>query len=187
MKDFNNGPSKDNKIQDGVCPKCYGDGKYYDPEDHVIDECYMCNGTGKRIILYIIRGLPGSGKSTLAQKMLGEGKIDVYYESDMFFLDEKGEYHLDKEKWPEAHEWCEESVRNAIDEGKSVAVSNTFTRRFLILPYLCIARARDVKYEIIECKNSYGSIHNVPESEMTKMRAGWEELDGFFYCEEDHF
>jgi DnaJ-class molecular chaperone len=51
MKDFNNGPSKDNKIQDGVCPKCYGDGEYYDPEDHVIDECYMCNGTGKRIIL----------------------------------------------------------------------------------------------------------------------------------------
>jgi len=138
-------------------------------------------------MLYIIRGLPGSGKSTLAQKMLREGKIDIYYESDMFFLDENGIRHLDKSKWPEAHEWCESSTRNALAEGKNVAVSNTFTRRFLVLPYVCMARAWNIKYEIIECKGTYGSIYNVPEDEMKKIRAGWEELDSFFYCEEGQF
>ena len=41
--------------------------------------------------LYILRGLPGSGKSTLAKNLAGE-----HFETDKYFIDEKGEYKFEK-------------------------------------------------------------------------------------------
>lgn len=127
-------------------------------------------------MLYIIRGLPGSGKSTLAQKMLQEKKIDVYYEADMYFINKNGEYNFIKEKIPEAHEWCQDQVRNAVEDRKNVAVSNVFVTFIQVLPYVVMADVRNTKYEIIECKGRCESIHNVPQEEMQKMKDNWERM-----------
>jgi DnaJ-class molecular chaperone len=38
-------------LQTDICPKCHGDGEYWDSEDETIDECSMCKGTGKRSVV----------------------------------------------------------------------------------------------------------------------------------------
>lgn len=73
--------------------------------------------------LVVIRGLPGSGKSTFA-KTLGY----YHFEADQYFTDLNDEYHFDPAKLKEAHEWCQNSVFEALNRGQDTVVSNTFTR-----------------------------------------------------------
>lgn len=122
--------------------------------------------------LFIVRGLPGSGKSTLA-KSLGV----FHVEADMFFVTPEGEYLFRPESIGKAHEWCRKTVFLAINSGLSVVVSNTFTTKREIQPYINIAKGAGVEYEILTMNGQYGSIHNVPADVIEKMRARWEELD----------
>lgn len=115
--------------------------------------------------LYLIRGLPGSGKSTLARKM-SEAMGLKHFEADMF-MPKSG---FDPSYLSSAHEGCFGNTVHALHEGYSVVVSNTFVKiwemmRYLNLPY---------PHTVITCEGEYGSIHNVPEQTVAKMRAEWE-------------
>jgi len=80
--------------------------------------------------LVLIRGLPGSGKSTLASL------FGAYFEADQFFV----ATGFDPSKLGEAHEWCQQNVREALCNGYgNVAVSNTFTQRWEMQPYIEMA------------------------------------------------
>lgn len=122
--------------------------------------------------LYIIRGLPGSGKSTLARRLSKQLNAE-HWEADMFFVDKEGNYKFDLNKLHAAHEWCIRNVEDAMFHNVDVIVSNTFTRPREMEDYLVTAERLDVEMFIIECTNSYGSIHNVPSKTMSKMRDRW--------------
>lgn len=123
--------------------------------------------------LYLLRGLPGAGKSTLAKTL-----ARVHFESDMYFTQE-GEYNFDKEKLPEAHEWCYNSVRYHLataqifrtPQFQDVVVSNTFTTEEELAPYLDMARVFNCTCVVLTVENYHGSksIHNVPDEIMDKM------------------
>lgn len=61
--------------------------------------------------------------------------------------------------------------------GLDVVVSNTFTTNKEMRKYLeLVEDFPNLEIKIIEMKNDYGSIHNVPEEALNKMRLRWEEL-----------
>lgn len=113
--------------------------------------------------LIIIRGIPGSGKSTLAKKLcsLLNG---VHYETDMFF-EQSGSYVFDPTKLAEAHAWCFAKVKESLDSGKLTVVANTFCQDVHMRPYMELS-----KHIIIQLNTSYGSVHNVPEYAIERMK-----------------
>ena len=125
--------------------------------------------------LYIIRGLPGSGKSTLAN-IMSIGLDIEYYEADMYFIDELGNYNFDPKNIGNAHIWCQNQVKTQLEAGKSVIVSNTFVKRWEMKPYLDMADEFNTSVNIIECKSQFGSIHGVPEETVERMAKNWEEI-----------
>lgn len=121
--------------------------------------------------LVLIRGLPGSGKSTMARGAMFDGF--EHYEADMFF-ERAGEYRYDASKIKEAHEWCRWKTINALASGKSVVVSNTFTRRVEMEPYFEIAKAFGVEPNVMEATGNWTNVHGVPAEVVDKMRQRWE-------------
>lgn len=122
--------------------------------------------------LIIIRGIAGSGKSTLARKMLEDLEAE-HFEADMYFMDDEGHYNWDPAFLGSAHSWCKRKTRQALLDGKNVIVSNTFIKRKELKPYLNMECA---SLAIFEAKGDYGSIHDVPDSVINRMRNSWEEL-----------
>ena len=122
--------------------------------------------------LTLIRGLPGSGKSTLARKIaLETGALHV--EADMWI-----NY---SEKWRQesvkmANAICQEQAHKALYYGRDVVVSNTFTQRWEMQPYLDMAHKCGAQVEIITAMGDYGSIHGVPDDVIAAMRERWEEV-----------
>lgn len=121
--------------------------------------------------LILVRGLPGSGKSTLAKDMLKDGLVDSHYEADMYYMKDD-EYVFDPEKIPEAHKWCRDKAREDLSKGLCVVVSNTFTQRGQLKAYLDMPW---VEVSILVCKESYGSVHEVPPDVLAKMAERWED------------
>lgn len=119
--------------------------------------------------LVIVRGLPGSGKSTLAKKLAAAFDM-IHVEADMYFGDS---YSFDARKLPVAHLWCKSEVSNALDRGRSVVVSNTFSRIWEMMPYVSMVRPSDLT--IIKCEGDYGNVHNVPEVTILRMKSRWED------------
>lgn len=118
----------------------------------------------------MIRGLPGSGKSTVAKAFKTAGAFHV--ETDMYW---GPEYKFDASKLKEAHEWCQNSVRQLFDKNVvTVVVSNTFTTAFELLPYFDIAKEFNIYPQVILCQGQFGNIHNVPEEVIKKMEARFE-------------
>jgi predicted kinase len=123
--------------------------------------------------LTLIRGLPGSGKSTLA-KALWQTNVDMrHFEADMYHM-KNGVYVFDTRKIKEAHKWCQESTAEALMEGASVVVSNTFTQMWEMKPYIEMAEKLDASLQVVECIGNFGNIHDVPSDVITKMRERWE-------------
>jgi predicted kinase len=120
--------------------------------------------------LYVIRGLPGSGKSTLAQQI-----ADEWFEADRYFM-VAGVYKFDKEQLTDAHIWCQAQVDAAMhNEARSIAVSNTFVRRWEIEPYTALA----LKYgytvtEMTMTGPLRPNTHGVSDTKIEIMRARWE-------------
>ena len=128
-------------------------------------------------ILYIIRGLPGSGKSTLAKQLAPKASC----EADDYFTSQGGEYNFDASKLPIAHEICRNQVEQHMMVDKSViAVANTFSQMREMTPYFDLADHYGYRKSVIECKNNFGSIHDVPDYVIDRMVKRWEAYDYIF-------
>jgi predicted kinase len=125
-------------------------------------------------ILYLIRGLPGSGKSTMAQLLCNKYGGEIV-EADHWFM-ENGRYNFNPSELPKAHSMCKLRTEHVLRNGINVFVANTFTTLSEIDPYFDIASEIKVKTVVIECKGNFGSVHNVPQETIEKMRLRWEHL-----------
>lgn len=131
--------------------------------------------------LYIIRGLPGTGKSTLAKTLCPDRNIAAD--------DYPGRYLPDGKLNPQithaqAHEWVRLVVRGWMADGEDIAVSNVFSRKAHIEPFLFMAIDAGYSSQVIECQQVLQTsglkaegIHNVPESAVQRWRGEWEPLD----------
>jgi predicted kinase len=118
------------------------------------------------IILYAFRGLPGSGKTSFAKSLnLKFFEADQYFEK---FNDNKYDFKLLKK----AHQYCYQSVKEELENGRSVIVSNTMTSEEEVLEYYSLAKELNVKFVsvILENRHNGESIHNVPISSIEKMK-----------------
>jgi predicted kinase len=120
--------------------------------------------------LFLIRGLPGSGKSTIASSFAGFH----HFEADMFFMQD-GVYKYDASKIKQAHEWCQQAVRNALDIGGDVVVSNTFTRWDEMKPYFDLALEFGIDPNVMTAQGNFGNVHGVPDEVIRRMRDRWED------------
>lgn len=149
----------------------------------------LANGHVQSPHLTLIRGLPGSGKSTLATQMLEyviakpqtnvHGKLvqTFHLETDMYFVDEKGWYQFDHSRLKEAHEWCQETTRVYLHSKNNVIVSNTFTTKVEIEPYINIAKNTGATIQLITTRGDYGNSHSVPLSTIKRMKDRWEDFE----------
>ena len=127
--------------------------------------------------LYLLRGLPGAGKSTLAKK-LGE----VYYEADMYFTNENGQYIFNGADIKKAHQWCQNQVESAMilnhttGVNENIVVSNTFTQEWEMEAYYKLAETYDYRVFSLIVENRHGgeNLHNVPEDKIEAMRKRFE-------------
>jgi ABC-type dipeptide/oligopeptide/nickel transport system ATPase component len=152
--------------------------------------------------LILIRGAQGSGKSTLATAIvnahsyenyaakngsmyMGKGisKSYVHFEADQFwYLLGHGSYAFDPAMLGKAHKWCQDGVQQAINKSQNVIVSNTFTTRKELQPYLDMAKAHNeglddsYRYTVQEiiCRGEFANTHGVPQDAVNKKRAGLE-------------
>ena len=121
------------------------------------------------MLLYIVRGLPGSGKTTLAHRL-----ASVVVEADHYMVDAEGRYSFNPDRLRECHERCFEAVEEALSCRATVAVANTFTRRWEYQRYIELAKRLGVPYQVIVCQGTWGNLHGVPEETVRRMAARWE-------------
>ncbi len=127
--------------------------------------------------LYLLRGLPGSGKSTLAKQLGG-----VHFETDRYFYDVNDNYNFDGSKLKEAHQWCQDSVSNAMllnytsGYNDTIVVSNTFTQEWEMKPYMDMAKDWGYTVFSIIVENRHGgtNVHGVPEEKIQQMNDRFE-------------
>jgi len=127
--------------------------------------------------LYLLRGLPGSGKSTLSEQLGGS-----HFETDKYFVGENGEYNFDGSKLKEAHQWCQDSVANAMvlnhttGENETIVISNTFTQEWEMKPYMDMAKNWGYRVFTIIVENRHGGVnqHGVPDEKLQQMKNRFE-------------
>ena len=118
------------------------------------------------IILYALRGLPGSGKTSFAKSLnLNFFEADQYFEK---FNNNKYDYKLLKK----AHQYCYQSVKQELENGRSVIVSNTMTSEEEVLEYQNLAKKLNVKFVSMVLENRHNgiSVHDVPQSSIKQMQ-----------------
>lgn len=123
--------------------------------------------------LILIRGLPGSGKSTLAQEIVLGKENWEHYEADMYFMN-NGKYDFNPSLLGRAHSWCQNEVESAFHYGVNVVVSNTFTTLKELTPYFLIAKEHGIIPSVVHCQHSFGSVHDVPQETIDKMKTRWQ-------------
>ena len=123
-------------------------------------------------VLYIVRGIPGSGKSTLAKELTSN-----VFEADQFFINGDGEYKFDFTKIKEAHADCQSNVELAmLSSIPKIAVSNTFTQEWEMVPYLDLAKKHGYMVFTVIVENRHGGVnqHGVPDDKLELMRNRFE-------------
>ena len=128
--------------------------------------------------LLLIRGIHGSGKSTYAKSILKlyqeAGKPICHYEADMYFTNSNGSYIFDPTLLRDAHEWCQASVKHALETKHSCIVSNTFIKKWELQPYIDMASSLKVPVTILTMEGKYGNIHGVPDEKIQQMIKNFE-------------
>jgi predicted kinase len=122
--------------------------------------------------LFLLRGLPGSGKSTLAKEI-----ADVHYEADMYFTDFEGNYNFDFNKIKAAHQWCQASVRMAMEYNtEKIVVSNTFTQEWEMDAYYWLAEQYGYRVHSLVVENRHMGVnqHGVPADKLEQMKNRFE-------------
>ena len=97
--------------------------------------------------LILTRGTPGSGKSTLA-KQLGQG--GVVFSTDDFFMKD-GKYQFDSKLLSRAHQWNQDRVEKAMQQGISpIVIDNTHTQKWELKRGVQLAQQYGYEIEIKE-------------------------------------
>lgn len=121
--------------------------------------------------LILVRGLPGSGKSTVALEFVKLGY--KHFEADHYFIKD-GVYKFDGSKIGDAHRWCQAQVKNSLEDGHNVVVSNTFTLKWEMQPYLDFQKDIFFNLYIMKATSNYKDTHGCPEEMKLKMKTRWE-------------
>ncbi len=124
--------------------------------------------------LILIRGLPGSGKSYQAD-LLSKLWGFIHLEADMFHVDGEGKYDFRRENVKAAHAWCQTTTLAFLRNGKDVVVSNAFTQKWEMEPYLLMAEFANCSIEIRVANGNYGNIHEVPANVIEAMKSRWDD------------
>lgn len=129
--------------------------------------------------LILIRGLPGAGKSEMSRLFDGP----VFAADDYFYERGEGRYDFDPRLLPQAHQQCQERTLLALsDGGCTVIVTNTFSQRWELEPYLKMAEDGSHGVWVIDLfdgglTNSQlaaRGLHGVPVEGIAAMRSRWE-------------
>ncbi len=123
--------------------------------------------------LYLIRGISGSGKSTFANELQLSGVVHRVFEADDFFINgSTGEYEFDASMLRFAHDNCQSNTRYWLNEGMSVAVSNTSTTEKEVETYRKIAEDTGAKFVsvVVESRHDGKNVHNIPAEKIEQMK-----------------
>lgn len=122
-----------------------------------------------QLTLTLLRGLPGSGKSTLAKTYNAQ-----HLETDMFFLDNNGNYLFNAHLLTAAHNWCQQQCEMHLSRGEDVVVANTFVKHWEMNAYRSLAEKYRAKLVVHTCTGQYQNQHAVPEKVIQKMQKQWQ-------------
>lgn len=120
--------------------------------------------------LVMVRGLPGSGKSTYAKKNF---KGHIILEPDNFVTDSLGRYMFTPRSFNVAKTSVMVAAEMYLDQGYPVAVVDVFPRLKDIQEYIDICERLGLDMSIYTVHGDFGSIHGVPDSEMSRMERLW--------------
>lgn len=122
--------------------------------------------------IIILRGVSGGGRSTLAYFLVNNSKSDaIYYEADMFTMNEQGQYEFKPEKLGYCHNKCVSSVESSmVAEVELIIVSNTSTKERDFKAYIDLANKHGYKVTSLVVENRHGNkdCHNVPEETLKR-------------------
>lgn len=130
-------------------------------------------------MLILVRGLPGSGKSSFAGNFEA---AEVFAADDYFYKRGEGKYAFDPTLLGEAHKYCQRATYFALYAGRDVVVTNTFSCRWELEPYLKFAAEVDTQVTVVDLFDggltdeglAERGLHGVTASGIATMRARWE-------------
>ena len=138
-------------------------------------------------MLIIIRGKPNSGKTSFANMLKGAGIVQHVFAADDYFealakeLDSTYAEVFSTERLHSAHSQCQENVKAALERNEAVAVTNTFSKRWEMQPYLSMAAEYDVKLVALTTERhqlfTTSNDHETPDSVLERMHKRWQWLD----------
>jgi hypothetical protein len=146
-------------------------------DEKLIWERYQQVITENNLRLYLIRGISGSGKTTYAKQLMKQDPTLSHYEADMYFYKD-GNYNFNPSLLKDAHAWCKNKTEEDLRNGKSVIVSNTFTQKWEIDPYIQLGKQYGAEVIIKKATGNYQNVHGVPPEALERMKSRWEDLDG---------
>lgn len=118
--------------------------------------------------LIIVCGVSGSGKSTWAKANMPPNSVRM--EADLFFY-ENGQYCFNPNMLSAAHRWCRVQTEMYLGLGMNVVVSNTFSRKWEVQPYLDMVKLfPGCELIIHHCDGDYKSIH-APDDAVLRQKA----------------
>ena len=106
--------------------------------------------------MFVMRGLPGSGKSTVVRKLLETFPRAVDCSADKYFVSVDGEYVMDRSRLKEAHQWCQDTARDACRTGTNVVIiDNTGVKRWELVAYFKLAMEFSYAVVLVEPKTPW--------------------------------